>query len=264
MMHAPEFLPSTPPTTNHTSPLTTPWIALVERGSCAFVDKVRWMQRSGAAGVIVGDDQANSGLITMFAQGDTHDVHIPATFVAQQEYKAMRTLAMRTVRFALHRIQVERHEVFREDENADHEQRHETSDTRTMDHPYKLVRVALYPSGDAKWPLIDILLIAVLVPLLLLIFLFILWRFRRRHQRWLRAIHDAQAEAARALRPTVLSQTRVDAQLPTRLFCKGAMAERDTETCTVCLDDFEDGDHVRRLARCGHDFHGNPTTRVFS
>lgn len=45
------------------------WVALVERGgNCSFVAKVRNMQESGAAAVIVGDNQRN-GLITMYARG---------------------------------------------------------------------------------------------------------------------------------------------------------------------------------------------------
>lgn len=45
------------------------WVALVERGGdCSFVAKVRNMQASGAAAVIVGDNQRN-GLITMYARG---------------------------------------------------------------------------------------------------------------------------------------------------------------------------------------------------
>lgn len=44
-------------------PLNMSWIALVERGSCAFVDKVRNLQKAGAVGVIVGDNEQNKGLI---------------------------------------------------------------------------------------------------------------------------------------------------------------------------------------------------------
>jgi putative N-acetylmannosamine-6-phosphate epimerase len=35
-------------------PADSPWIALVVRGSCNFVQKVRAMQSSGAAAVVVG------------------------------------------------------------------------------------------------------------------------------------------------------------------------------------------------------------------
>jgi hypothetical protein len=48
--------------------ITGDWIALVERGNCPFVNKVRAMQASGAVGVVVGDNRWDS-LITMFASG---------------------------------------------------------------------------------------------------------------------------------------------------------------------------------------------------
>ena len=52
--------PVTPPTEN--------WIALIERGECSFVDKVRAMQDSGALAAVVGDKHYN-GWITMYAPG---------------------------------------------------------------------------------------------------------------------------------------------------------------------------------------------------
>jgi E3 ubiquitin-protein ligase RNF13 len=93
-------------------PVTSPpnvkdWIALVERGQCSFLQKVKTMQDSGAIAVIVGDKHFN-GWVTMYAPGkkkrkvyikkattktyqtgDTSDVHIPSVFVAQHQYKAL-------------------------------------------------------------------------------------------------------------------------------------------------------------------------------
>ncbi|OAV94993.1 hypothetical protein PTTG_05503 [Puccinia triticina 1-1 BBBD Race 1] len=96
------------------------WIALIERGTCAFVDKVRYAQTLGASAVIVGDWQQstsasfsphhpfslspifsqpsktsdnfgfNSGLLTMYAPGDTSDVTIPSVFVARDSYLSLR------------------------------------------------------------------------------------------------------------------------------------------------------------------------------
>ena len=48
---------------------TKNWIALVERGQCTFIEKVRNMQASGAIAVVVGDNEKN-GLITMYATGE--------------------------------------------------------------------------------------------------------------------------------------------------------------------------------------------------
>ena len=44
------------------------WIALVERGQCSFLQKVKAMQDSGAIAVIVGDRNFN-GWVTMYAPG---------------------------------------------------------------------------------------------------------------------------------------------------------------------------------------------------
>jgi hypothetical protein len=107
------------PTTTHPHD----WIALIERGDCAFVDKVRYAQKLGASAVIVGDWQQsppppsssfsthhpfslspifsqpsktgdhfgfNSGLLTMYAPGDTSDVTIPSVFVARDSYLSLR------------------------------------------------------------------------------------------------------------------------------------------------------------------------------
>lgn len=53
------------------SPVTPPsvdWVALIERGGCSFVEKVRAMQASGAIAAVVGDKHYN-GWITMYAPG---------------------------------------------------------------------------------------------------------------------------------------------------------------------------------------------------
>ncbi|PLW31690.1 hypothetical protein PCANC_24838 [Puccinia coronata f. sp. avenae] len=97
------------------------WIALIERGACPFIEKVRYAQILGASAVVVGDWQQspapsfyphhpfsfspifdqpskstdtnfgfNSGLITMYAPGDTSDVLIPSVFVARDSYLSLR------------------------------------------------------------------------------------------------------------------------------------------------------------------------------
>ncbi|KAI8981772.1 hypothetical protein BDF20DRAFT_818206, partial [Mycotypha africana] len=71
-----------------TLPTVKNWIALVERGQCSFLQKVRAMQESGAIAVVVGDRYFN-GWITMYAPGDTSDIHIPSVFVAQHQYKRL-------------------------------------------------------------------------------------------------------------------------------------------------------------------------------
>lgn len=58
-------------------------VVLLSRGGCGFLEKVKWAQRRGAIGVIVGDNQKGGPLIQMFARGDTSNVTIPAIFTSR-------------------------------------------------------------------------------------------------------------------------------------------------------------------------------------
>ncbi|RKO87276.1 hypothetical protein BDK51DRAFT_43774 [Blyttiomyces helicus] len=74
-------------------PSQTPWIALVQRGECSFIQKVRAMQRSGAIAVVVGDlEKSTSGLVTMFANGDTADIDIPSVFISGYDFTRLRKM----------------------------------------------------------------------------------------------------------------------------------------------------------------------------
>ncbi|KAG2228928.1 hypothetical protein INT48_004213 [Thamnidium elegans] len=64
------------------------WIAIIERGGCSFVDKVRTLQTSGAKAVIIGDRHYN-GWITMYATGDSSDITIPSVYVAQYQFLSL-------------------------------------------------------------------------------------------------------------------------------------------------------------------------------
>ena len=44
-------------------------VVLVQRGKCAFAEKVREVQRAGGMAVVVGDNTPSSGLLTMYAKG---------------------------------------------------------------------------------------------------------------------------------------------------------------------------------------------------
>ena len=57
-------------------------IALLGRGGCGFLEKVKWVQRRGGVALIVGDDTRGGGLVTMYARGDTSNVTIPALFTS--------------------------------------------------------------------------------------------------------------------------------------------------------------------------------------
>ncbi|KAF9643590.1 hypothetical protein BDM02DRAFT_3264018 [Thelephora ganbajun] len=68
-----------------------PWIALVQRGGCQFVDKAREAQRLGAKAIVVGGDNPDiygnpDTLVNMYSPEDASDVKISATFIRYSDY----------------------------------------------------------------------------------------------------------------------------------------------------------------------------------
>ncbi|KAL8986957.1 MAG: hypothetical protein Q9177_003794 [Variospora cf. flavescens] len=57
-------------------------LVMLSRGGCGFLEKVKWVQRRGGAGLIVGDNTQGGALVTMYAKGDTSNVTIPALFTS--------------------------------------------------------------------------------------------------------------------------------------------------------------------------------------
>ncbi|THH07714.1 hypothetical protein EW145_g3199 [Phellinidium pouzarii] len=85
------------PASAHMPEPSESWIAIVQRGKCSFVEKVREAQRFGAKSVVVGgDDPDTSGnpdvLVTMYSQSDHSDVKIPSTFIKFSDYKLLTDL----------------------------------------------------------------------------------------------------------------------------------------------------------------------------
>ncbi|KAL8719539.1 MAG: hypothetical protein Q9225_003460 [Loekoesia sp. 1 TL-2023] len=58
-------------------------LVLLSRGGCGFLEKVKWVQRRGGAGLIVGDNTRGGALVTMYAKGDTSNITIPALFTSR-------------------------------------------------------------------------------------------------------------------------------------------------------------------------------------
>ncbi|CAO3619896.1 unnamed protein product [Cunninghamella echinulata] len=119
------------------------WIALVERGNCSFIEKVRSMQQSGAIAVVVGDRYYN-GWVTMYAPGDTSDVVIPSVFVAQRQYQALLQLS----------------ELFKQP-----------------------MEIQMERDDSLTWPLLDMLLVVVLSPAVMMLFIYTTWRMRQRQKK---------------------------------------------------------------------------------
>ncbi|KAJ2663451.1 hypothetical protein IWW48_001334 [Coemansia sp. RSA 1200] len=175
------------------------WIMLVERGSCGFVEKVRNMQASGAAAVFVGDPWYDLP-ITMYASGDTSDVRIPSSFVARTEYHRLRNAAWDVPNGEALKI--------------------------------KLVRNEYY-----ELPFLDVLFITILSPMLMMGFIYILYRLRLRQHR----LRD-------------LAPADVVNSLPVKTFYRSKYHEDEPSECAICLDDFEDEDELRVLP-CKHEYH---------
>ncbi|KAL8835054.1 MAG: hypothetical protein Q9170_003483 [Blastenia crenularia] len=58
-------------------------LVMLSRGGCGFLEKVKWVQRRGGTGLIVGDNTRGGALVTMYAKGDTSNVTIPALFTSR-------------------------------------------------------------------------------------------------------------------------------------------------------------------------------------
>jgi hypothetical protein len=65
-------------------------IALIDRGTCAFVDKALHAQSAGAIGVIVANNQGGTTRITM--GGDSKRVRIPAVMISQNDGAAVKAM----------------------------------------------------------------------------------------------------------------------------------------------------------------------------
>jgi E3 ubiquitin-protein ligase RNF13/E3 ubiquitin-protein ligase RNF167 len=94
---------------------TETWIALVQRGKCEFVKKVREVQRLGAKAVVVGGENPDTSgfpdtLVNMYSPGtflttfermrhltpspieDSSDIKIAATYIKYSDYMQLYTL----------------------------------------------------------------------------------------------------------------------------------------------------------------------------
>ncbi|KAI8986579.1 hypothetical protein BDB01DRAFT_834549 [Pilobolus umbonatus] len=125
-------------------PPCSDWIALVKRGGCSFITKVRQMQKSGAVAVVVGDP-IQPGWITMYAPGDTSDISIPSVFIARHEYNKLLLLG-------------------------------DTIGTPMM--------TLLQYNDYSHWPFIDMIIIAVVSPCIMLFFILAVWKMKQRSRRY--------------------------------------------------------------------------------
>ncbi|KAI8379127.1 uncharacterized protein BYT42DRAFT_567645 [Radiomyces spectabilis] len=134
--------PQDPFACNVVEPVYDNWIALVRRGQCSFITKVRNMQKSGAIAVVVGDPD-HSSWVTMYAPGDTTDVLIPSMFLTRREYRSLIRL------------------------------------TKLVDGP---LMVLMQPEDFITWPLFDVLIIVIISPCIMMSFIYLSWKIRQRQK----------------------------------------------------------------------------------
>ncbi|KAI9159378.1 hypothetical protein H9P43_008718 [Blastocladiella emersonii ATCC 22665] len=202
-------VPVPPTAANNTDPASPPWIAVVQRGGCAFVDKVRAMQRSGASGVVVGDEDTGpgAGLVTMYAGGDTSDVTVPAVFIGFADYTALTSAAVTEWAWLV-------------GDGAD----------------------------DDAWTVVDVILAAVVAPLILLVGVYALCRA------CVLSATSGGGNGGPSGPPPPATSPRVLASLPVRTFYAAKCHENDATMCVICLDEFVDEDEMHELP-CTHRFH---------
>ncbi|KAK4049657.1 hypothetical protein OIV83_003932 [Microbotryomycetes sp. JL201] len=165
---------------NHTvtalpKPAKTGWIALVQRGHCAFSQKVRYAQDRGAVAVVFGDQSVEDGgisgvggLLTPWSPDDTSDVRIPSSFVSRSSYLSL---------------------LDTWDSVQD-----ELSSSGRSSHPVGLF-VVLSKDEFFAWPLVDLLLLVLFLPSLLTLLTVFGQRLRViRQQRRDRAPREAVAK----------------------------------------------------------------------
>lgn len=300
-------------------PSSFPWIALVERGACSFSEKVRMMQRSGASGVFVGDNEKESGLLTMFPSEDASDIVIPSAFVSQWVYKNLRYMAgqrmiswwNRTLQYSAANftevlstflanqtdtfhvsppthdtITADNRDILHSDSPAaaNHIQSDEPTDA-SMALVFKALNsssndsfrlesgmisnsnefwIQWMQSNDPQWPMMDILIVTLVAPTVIMIFLYSLWRFRRRRilelmMRQRAALAALQASAANCHPSSALTVDQFDACAPTIYendLNRHGIELTPEDICSVCLEGFH-GSHIRIISACKHIFHSS-------
>lgn len=197
--------------------LPIPWIALVERGECTFVEKVQAMQQSGASAVIIGDS-VDDDTPTMGSKEPGPDVCTPSVLIRHWRYQDLKFQAIQ--------------KLMAEDGSSDEQQRRRI----------RLLATRILPEGKRSWiwkNLFGMLFFGVFVMLIV----YMLWR-------GFTTLEEASTEDGEN-RPATRAAV---ANLPTKTYLLANREPNDPDICAVCLDNFAENDRLRRLP-CKHEFH---------